>query len=158
MSIVKGLKSEDGFTIQELLVAIIAGSMLVGFSFSLYLFVARIVQKDMHAREHKQRAQEAVELITSDIERSSLVIQLNDSTLELGSAMHGHILYTWREGVLSRRSVALGPGKGERWSFRCNGLPHGVIGLRLKSSWGADSVESHAEVHVPWSSTVKFTM
>jgi hypothetical protein len=157
MSTLGLLKSEGGFTIQELLVAIIAGSLLVGISFTLYLFVARIVQKDFRGREHRQNALRTVELIASDIERSSHVMYLTESTLALESALHGSTIYCMKQGNLFRGTVSVGPPEGERWSVILHGSSRGTISIALKSYWGKDSVQAGTIVSIPASSAVEFS-
>jgi hypothetical protein len=156
MSIISPLESEDGFTIQELLVAIVAGSLLVGFSFSLYLFVGRIVQKDTRGREHRENTLRTVELITSDIEQSSCVVELTDSSLALESAGKRRKPYSVKQGVLFRGAMAIGPAEGEQWRLLIRWLSQRRIEVKLKNCWAKDSSEAHAEVAVPVSSAVMF--
>lgn len=154
----RALTSESGFTIQELLVAIVAGSMLVGFSFSLYLFVARIVQKDVGRSEHRACVLKTVELIASDIGQSSWIELLTDSTLGLGTVSGRSIFYSRKQGSVFRNAFTLGPSEGERWSlhFQSSSDGRGGILILLKSSWKEDSLEAHVEAHIPQSSAVKF--
>ena len=148
--------SEEGFTIQELLVAIVAGSLLVGFSFSLYIFVASVVQKDLRTREHRQNTLRALELIASDIEQASSLVHDGESILELQSLEHGKVLYTWTEGEFYRGSMRFGPPQAERWSLLLASPSAGRITFRLKSRWEKDSAEISTEVSLPVSSAVIF--
>jgi hypothetical protein len=156
MTITGFLKSEEGFTIQELLVAIVAGSLLVGFSFTLYLFVAKIVQRDIRTREHRESALRTVELIASDVEASSSATAWTDSTLEIESPTRGKRFYCMKQGVLFRDGVTLGPTNGEQWSLEFRSVSAGRVALTLKSYWGKDSTEARADVAVPRSSALVF--
>ncbi len=156
MTIAGFLKSESGFTIQELLVAIVAGSLLVGFSFSLYLFVAKIVQRDIRIREHREHALQTVELIASDIEGSCSATASTDSTLELLSPTRGARSYCMRQRVLYRDGMAFGPPHDEKWLLEFRSVSAGRVALTLKSFWGKDSTEARADVAVPGSSALVF--
>jgi type II secretory pathway component PulJ len=150
------VESEEGFTIQELLVAIVVGSLLVGFSFTLYLFVTKIVQRDIRTREHRESALRTVELIASDIEGSASVTASTDSSLELLSLARGKRFYCMRQGMLFRDEAAIGPPKQEKWLLEFRNVSTGRVALALKSFWGKDSIEAHVEVAIPMSSAVMF--
>jgi len=74
------LKKTDGFTIQELLVVLIVGSLLIGFSMSLFLFTDRLFKTWYGSGEVKMAANRILSQAALDIQQSTAVIEHTDTS------------------------------------------------------------------------------
>jgi type II secretory pathway component PulJ len=77
------MKNEDGFTIQELLVVLIVGSLLVSFSLSLYLFTGRLISTWQKTTALRESVHRTLHIIALDIEKSQRIVEISDTTCSM---------------------------------------------------------------------------
>ncbi len=98
---------EAGYTIQELLIVLIVGSLLVGFSFSLFLFVNRMFSTWHKTAEFRQQVQSAVRTIATDISRSRRVVTYSDSALVLEKPTGIGVVYAFDGRSIRRDGISV---------------------------------------------------
>src|SRR5881394_2056663 len=108
MSWVSRLRSEEGFTIQELMVVMVVGSLLVALSFNLYAFTSKLFsgwQKKIALHGEVSRV---LQLMASDVQRSKQITELTDSTLALKGSTSTDIGYRNLNGRIWRNGEEVG--------------------------------------------------
>jgi prepilin-type N-terminal cleavage/methylation domain-containing protein len=161
MKLLSAIRGERGFTLQETLVVMIVGSMLVGFSYALLQFVMHFLYTNLEIREHRETAQHIAAMICADIERSRYA-HVTDSTIALERPMGKEVIYSSHTGTIARNEVALAPMGVSLWRITCGevrgssdtSLP--LVAANISSRWkrGNDSVLIRAAL--PWSSEGAF--
>src|SRR5213594_2059476 len=96
------LKDDRGFTIQELMVTLIVGSLLVSFGFSLFLFVNKIYGSWQRKVDVQTTVSHALNVMTLDVLRSKMVPEVSDTALELISISDRRIRYHFNSGQIRR--------------------------------------------------------
>lgn len=107
------IKRENGFTIQEVLVAIIVGSLLVGFSLSAFLFVSRIHRSWQSRSDIEQTTGRTVQTITLDVLRSKAAT-VSDSMITLEWPGGRRVHYLLGNSAVTRNGVQLAPDSSVR--------------------------------------------
>lgn len=99
------IQDESGFTIQELLVVLIVGSLLVSMSLTTFLFANKVAKSWQDRTELKEAVHRTLQQIVFDVQRSNGILMANDSILVLTDKLKqisyrhdGHSI--WRNGVL----------------------------------------------------------
>ncbi len=105
------LKHNEGFTIQEILIVILVGSLLIGFSLSLFLFTNKLFQTWYGGSELKNNSNRAVQQIVFDIQQSREIIGQTDTSLILSKGIGRIVRYIYDGKVLHRNEVDLTPEK-----------------------------------------------
>ncbi len=101
------LADESGFTINELIVAMVVGSILVGYAFELYVFASRIITSWRARTEIAAAAEGVLNRMTLDIQRSSELIQEGDSVFVMISDNREIASYHVSKGMVSRGGIAM---------------------------------------------------
>jgi prepilin-type N-terminal cleavage/methylation domain-containing protein len=99
--------NEDGFTLTELMVAIMVGALMVSFTYSLYTFVGHLVSAWKKTTEIRSVAERSARQIAGDIERSKSCSELTDSSLVLIQGMDKTIRYSFQPSMAYRNGDAL---------------------------------------------------
>jgi len=108
MSFRSQLNAQDGFTVQELMVVLVVGSLLVTFSFSLFLFTSKLFSSWHKRTELRSEVSRVLQLIASDVNRSKQILALTDSTLTLATPSAAEITYRVQEHRIWRNHVQVG--------------------------------------------------
>lgn len=111
---------QAGFTINELIVAMVVGSILVGYAFELYVFASRIVSAWRAKTGISTAAERVLGQMTLDLQRSSSLIQEGDSVFVMASDNREIASYHVSHGVVSRNGVAMHPQEKIQVAVRAN--------------------------------------
>ncbi|MFZ1082156.1 MAG: prepilin-type N-terminal cleavage/methylation domain-containing protein [Candidatus Kryptoniota bacterium] len=101
----------DGFTVVELLAAMVVSSLVVAFVLSMYLFSERILARGQKEAEVKDAVSECAQRIIRDIESNGNVVQCDDTSLVVhkgsfgGQDSLGRIDYRFHIGRVTRNGV-----------------------------------------------------
>lgn len=101
------IKNEDGFTIQEILVVIIVGSILIGLSLSLLLFTNKLFRTWSGTSELKSGANRILHQIAIDVQQSREVLEHTDTSLVISKGVGRVVRYSYNGHILSRNEVDL---------------------------------------------------
>jgi hypothetical protein len=157
----KELESEEAFTIPELLVVILAGSLIIGFCCTLYALVERHMSSELHARDHRHSLERTLQKMTYDAQRSGRMV-VSDSTIEFSASQVSNILYRVCRKGIERNGILMNPDEGARWTFAFTcaagdtSLVKRSVLLKLSGSWKHDSASATALLATPWSSASEF--
>ena len=99
---------ESGFTIQELMVVLIVSSLLVTFSFSLFLFTGKLFTSWQKRTELHLEVSRVLQLIASDVHRAKQVLELSDSTMTLVGTSSIQVIYSVQGNRLRRNHHTVG--------------------------------------------------
>jgi len=102
------LRDESGFTIQEILVAIIVGSVLVSLGLSFFLFFSKFSTTVERKREVETAANSALQQIAIDIQRAREVIQCEDTVIVLGMSAAKSVAYAQVGDEILRNGTVIG--------------------------------------------------
>jgi hypothetical protein len=103
------IRLEEGFTIQEILVVILVGSLLIGFSLSLFLFTNKLFQTWYGSSELKNNSNRIVQQIALDIQQSREIIGQTDTSLVLSKGIGKIVHYIYEGKALQRNEVDFMP-------------------------------------------------
>jgi len=95
MSIYKIFKSEHGFTIQELMVVLIVGSLLIGFTFSLFLFSNKMMFSWQRKSDVQQTVCRVTQTIASDIMKAKEIKEITETSIILIGKNENQIHYSF---------------------------------------------------------------
>lgn len=98
--------NNEGYTITELLVALLIGSLIIGFCFTAYEFSQRIYSVWNKKNEIERNSNFVFQTIAFDIERAKEVKLYHDS-LSMLLIGNKHIVYRFDQGNLWRNEVQL---------------------------------------------------
>jgi len=101
------LSDSRGFTIHELIVALVVGSILVGYAFDLYVFSQRIVTQWRKKAELSEVVCQALNRMTLDLQRADEVEIQGDSVFTVRADSRMMALYRITGGVLARNDVRM---------------------------------------------------
>jgi prepilin-type N-terminal cleavage/methylation domain-containing protein len=96
-----------GFTIRELIVALVVGSILVGYAFELYVFAQRIVTQWRKKAELSEVVCQALNRMTLDLQRGDEVETHGDSVYVVRADSRIVALYKMSGGMLARNDVRM---------------------------------------------------
>lgn len=98
------MNENDGFTITELVVAMLIGSLIIGFCFTAFGFSQRFYLLWNNKNEAGQAAIHAYHTISYDIERAKKV-ELSSDSLTVTKVGNKVVVYRFRDGNLWRNDV-----------------------------------------------------
>ncbi len=101
----KHSSSSEGFTIVELLAAMVISSLVVALVYSMYVFAARLMSGWERRSDLNSIVEECSHTIESDILNSSGVVECNDSSLVFESDQMDTISYMFPKGSVSRNGI-----------------------------------------------------
>ena len=101
------LKEENGFTVQELLVVLVVGSLLFSFCFSLFSFVDKVSLTWRRNKELKNVVHNNAENMAFDIQRSIWVARSADSLVTMEKPGKRLVEYRWASGLVARNGALL---------------------------------------------------
>jgi Tfp pilus assembly protein FimT len=136
------LQNEDGFTIQEILVVLIVGSILVSMSFALFQFTNELFQMWYGSTELKNDVNRILHVIAADIQRSNAIIEQTESGVVLSKGSGRQVRYSYSNQVLKRDNDDLTPKSTKsflvRWenvADRKGLLPMIRVKIAVQSRW-----------------------
>ncbi len=112
----EGKRDEAGFTIQEILVVLLVGSLLVNFSISTFLFLSRLFATWQRTVELHRVVTDAAHAISYDIQHSGAAYLLPDSSFLIEREAGRTILYRFGSGTLLRDGWPMSVENGPRLS------------------------------------------
>jgi len=111
MNFIKNIKQEDGFTIQEVLVVLIVGSILIGLSLSLFLFTNKLFLTWSGTNDLKNESNRILYQLAFDIQQSRELIEQSDTSFVLSKSVGRVVRYIYNGKTLLRNDVDLTPRK-----------------------------------------------
>ena len=105
------IKQEDGFTIQEILVVLIVGSILIGLSLSLFLFTDKLFITWSGTSDLKSETNRILYQIAFDIQQSREIIEHTDTSFVLSRNVGRVIRYSYNGKTMLRNNVDMTPRK-----------------------------------------------
>lgn len=120
------LKRNDGFTIQEILVALIVGSILIGLSLSLFLFTSKLFQTWYGSSELKRDANRILQRVAMDIQQSKEIIEHSDTSFVISKGVGKIVQYSFNGKSLCRNEVDLTPVKATAIKMRIEGWKENI--------------------------------
>ncbi len=156
---------EDGFTIQELVVVLIVGSMVVAFSFSLFLFVNKMFHTWNRKTELHDAVDAVVQRMATDIQKSISIIEITDSTLTLEKELGNVIRYRYNSDTLWRNNDPMFSSENislhtsiQSVVFRYADSSYvPVMNIKVMGKRKDVAYSSSVEVTVPFSSRARFS-
>jgi prepilin-type N-terminal cleavage/methylation domain-containing protein len=158
------LASDRGFTLHEVLVAIVISSLMIGFGLSLFLFAQKLLVAHERSSHLRATVDRVLDVLSSDIERSCEVNEVTDTTIVLRLPNRRAATYR-HNGAEIFRNGDLMHNEGMHLALTIKGLPPptgvkfsspafeiGVVGKETGMSYEAQTV-----VLVPWSARQEFT-
>ncbi len=106
------MTGDEGYTLTELMVALIAGSLVVSFVFSLFTFSQRVTTAWQRKVEVRLLTEMAVGVIAEDIGRAKSIIDLNDSVAVIEQDLHKTVVYRFGPTMVFRNDDPLCLQKG----------------------------------------------
>jgi prepilin-type N-terminal cleavage/methylation domain-containing protein len=158
------LASEGGFTLHEVLVAIVISSLLIGFGLSLFLFAQKLLVAHERTSNLKAAVDRVLNVLSTDLERSCEVSEVSDSTVVLRLPSRRAATYRFNGSEVSRNGdrmhgeemqmavivKMLAPPVGSKVSSPAYEIS--VAGKETGLSYEAQTL-----VLVPWSARQEFT-
>jgi hypothetical protein len=105
------IKREDGFTIQEILVVLIVGSILIGLSLSLFLFTNKLFLTWSGTNDLKSETNRILYQMAFDIQQSREILDHTDTSFVLSKSVGKIIRYNYTGKILQRNDVEMTPRK-----------------------------------------------
>jgi len=105
------IKREDGFTIQEVLVVLIVGSILVGLSLSLFLFTNKLFLTWSGTNDLKSETNRILYQMAFDIQQSRVILDHTDTSFVLSKSVDRVVRYSYNGKTLQRNDVEMTPRK-----------------------------------------------
>ena len=132
MKLINQIKNEDGFAIQEILVVLIVGSILVSLSLALFQFTNELFQTWYGTSEMKSDVNRIMYTLALDVQRSSNVIEKTDTTLVLSRGVGRILRYTFGNQILKRDDIDLVPQKIKLFQVKIDELPLKAGSMKVK--------------------------
>jgi prepilin-type N-terminal cleavage/methylation domain-containing protein len=101
------VRDERGFTMQELLVVMIVGSLLISLSFSVYAFTHKLFLSWQTKSEGRDAVERVVQQVMYDIQKSKSIDAITDTTLILKSVYEKDVAFLFKNGNIYRNSTPL---------------------------------------------------
>jgi type II secretory pathway component PulJ len=105
------IKREDGFTIQEVLVVLIVGSILVGLSLSLFLFTNKLFLTWSGTNDLKSETNRILYQMAFDIQQAREIVENTDTSFVLSKSVGRVVRYSYNGKTLQRNDVEMTPRK-----------------------------------------------
>jgi prepilin-type N-terminal cleavage/methylation domain-containing protein len=161
MNVIANIRDEKGFTIQELMVVLIVGSLLVSFSFSLFLFGQKLFTSWQKKTEVRTSVTRVLQTISLDILQSNYVAEVSDTALFLTKQSGFNVKYrfdgthVWRNGemIIPGKEISLAVSISEKKSVRK--YPP-LLHIEIEGTSPSLHYSSESEVAPPLSSKANF--
>ena len=162
MSIAHSIRDEKGFTIQELMVVLIVGSLLVSFSFSLFLFGQKLFTSWQKRTDVRTSVTRALQSISLDILQSNYVAEVSDTSLFLSKKDGIKVRYRfdgtrmWRNGeiISPAKEVSLAVSISEQSTIKKYPT---LLHIKVEGASPALRYSSESDIVPPVSSKANFT-
>lgn len=105
--------NEGGFTMQELLVSLIVGSLVISFCMSLFLFADRSFLRWQKNLKERDLANHTLQLIVRDVQRSSDINNQTNASLSLRIGGSRLINYSFDGTGIRRGDISIFDGNVE---------------------------------------------
>ncbi len=105
------IKREEGFTIQEVLVVLIVGSILIGLSLSLFLFTNKLFLTWSGTNDLKSETNRILYQMAFDIQQSREIVEHTDTSFVFSKSVGRVVRYSYNGKTLQRNDVDLTPRK-----------------------------------------------
>lgn len=105
------IKREDGFTIQEVLVVLIVGSILIGLSISLFLFTNKLFLTWSGTNDLKSETNRILYQMAFDIQQLREILEHTDTSFVLSKSVGRVVRYSYNGKTLQRNDVEMTPRK-----------------------------------------------
>jgi len=103
----RAVRDERGFTMQELLVVMIVGSLLISLSFSVYAFTHKLFLSWQTKSEGRDAVERVLQQVVYDIQKSKSIDAITDTTLILKSVYEKDVAFLFKDGNIYRNSMPL---------------------------------------------------
>jgi prepilin-type N-terminal cleavage/methylation domain-containing protein len=157
-------RDEQGFTLHEVLVAIVVSSLLIGFGLSVFLFAQKFLMARERMSDLKDDVDRTLFILSMDLGRSCRVKEVSDSSLVLVVANRRVITYRFDSVMVERNGIRthdaavrlrattanLQAQSGQTVAMRA--LRIRVAGERGEARYSAETVAL-----LPWSARQEFT-
>jgi prepilin-type N-terminal cleavage/methylation domain-containing protein len=157
------IASEEGFTIQELMVVLVIGSILIGGIWSLYLFAEKVSLSWKRTSEFSEAASEILATLTADLGEAYAGMVLTDTSLTIVKDRWGRtVKYQFQEGPVVRNRVPLYQPEGCTLTIRIRITERGpsgepaVVSVEMKGQSRGSTFERSASVRPPASSVFSY--
>lgn len=100
-------RNEQGFTLHEVLVAIIVGSLLISLCLVIVSFTGKQIARWKQRTQVEQSVQSTLQRVALDIQRSREILESTDSSLTLDMGIGLVVQYRSNEDGIWRNDVAL---------------------------------------------------
>lgn len=138
----KDIREENGFTIVELMAAMVISSLVVALALAMYLFGGRIMGSWEKRTNLETIVNQCQETITGDAIHSSEVYECNDSSLVLEEYPGDTVRYVFSHGVVARNNVRFSPpnllspaSAGNRNTIRLLASVSSSVDTSTESGW-----------------------
>jgi hypothetical protein len=132
MKFIAVIKREDGFTIQEVLVVLIVGSILIGLSLSLFLFTNKLFLTWSGTSDLKSETNRILYQMSFDIQQSRALVEHTDTSFVLSKSVGRIVRYSYNDKTLQRNDVEMTPRKAAK--VRVKVVEEHTLGGRLDST------------------------
>jgi prepilin-type N-terminal cleavage/methylation domain-containing protein len=146
------LANEEGFTIQELMVVLVIGSIL-------YLFAEKVSLSWKRTSEFSDAASVILATLSADLGEAYAGMELTDSSLTIVKNRWGRtVRYQMREGSIVRNRVPLYQVEGSSIAIRLKITERGpsgepaVVSVEVKGQFRSSTIERSSSVRLPVSS------
>ena len=104
------MRDESGFTIQELLVVLMVGSILVSFTYSLFLSSSKLLESWRKRSALREAVTRTLQSVAIDILRARDISELSDSSLVIVTRKGTETVYHLNRGRVQRNDEFIEPG------------------------------------------------
>jgi len=156
------LDTEDaGFTITEILVTITAGSLVIGFALSLFLFTGKLVSRWQKETELKDQVRGVVVTVVRDLDRSLQAQSADDSTWVVTLPSGKEVIYRTSAGTVYRNDVVLAGEKEVSFRFAVTAFSSSgstrEFHVQAQGTRGGRTERASGTAFIPASSKLRFT-
>ena len=156
-------KDERGFTIQELMVVIIVGSMLVTFSFSLFLFTHKVFSSWQKKSDVQTSVTHILNIMTLDVLQSKLIAEVSDTTMLLIKKSDAYVRYRFEGMQIKRNDDLIGASESTRFTVGVSRIPSSekdnqtrLLRIRIAGTSKTNAYSAETQILVPRSSKSDF--
>ncbi|MGD0339096.1 MAG: hypothetical protein ABSB78_09930 [Bacteroidota bacterium] len=158
------MQNEDGYTIQELLVVLIVGSLLVGFSLSLFLFADKLLASWQKTTELRESVHMTLQIIALDIQKSRRILAISDTTCSMARHTGMVVNYRFNGQKIWRNEIPVNADTTIAMSVRIQGVSgivkesirKSVVQITVKGVRKMTEYSAEADILLPESSVQQF--
>jgi hypothetical protein len=132
MRVLRFIKNEEGFTIQELMVVLIVGSLLIGFTLSLFLFTHKMLFSWQRKSEVERTVNHVLHNIALEISTAREIIEITDTTATFKNKNGNMVTYRFDGKSLYRNHDIIHSGDDIQLSIKVSNNPSSLISLNVK--------------------------